>query len=165
MGAKLFAVLRGLVYATGFYALWWWVVVSARPLDRRLGLALPEWTRLPGLVLMVVGAALALWCIGAFAFVGRGTPAPFDAPREFVAVGPYLFVRNPMYLGALLVLVGVALYLGWPSALLVAAAFLLLTHLFVLLYEEPTLERRFGTSYREYRSRVRRWLPRAPAAR
>jgi len=162
MGTQLFAVVRGLVYAAGFYLVWWWAIVSARPLDRRIGLALPEWARLPGLVLVVLGAALALWCIGAFALVGRGTPAPFDAPREFVAVGPYRYVRNPMYLGALLILVGVALFLGWPSALAVAAGFVLLAHVFVLLYEEPTLERRFGASYREYKRAVERWLPRAP---
>ena len=53
-----------------------------------------------GLVLVVVGGALAIWCILTLALVGKGTPAPFDPPRKLVAAGPYRWVRNPMYIGA-----------------------------------------------------------------
>jgi protein-S-isoprenylcysteine O-methyltransferase Ste14 len=159
---RLFAFLRGLVYATGFVALWWWVVSSARALDSRVGVAIPGWAQGVGLVLVVLGAAMALSCVIAFALVGRGTPAPFDAPREFVAVGPYRFVRNPMYLGAAAVIAGAGLMLRSPAAVGVAVVFVAVTHAFVLLYEEPTLERRFGESYRRYRSSVGRWLPRRP---
>lgn len=136
-----------------------------RPLDSRIALSLPNWVRLPGLVVAILGAALALWCIGAFALVGRGTPAPFDAPREFVAVGPYGYVRNPMYLGAVAVIVGVGLMLRSPSAVAVSLFFVALAHLFVLLYEEPTLEERFGESYLRYKSSVNRWLPRSSKPR
>src|SRR5262249_22987777 len=63
-----------------------------------------------GLVVVIVGGAVALWCVLAFATLGRGTPAPFDPPRRLVVRGPYRLVRNPMYLGAAVALLGAALY-------------------------------------------------------
>lgn len=159
---KGFAALRGAVYAVLFTGLWTWVIVSVRPLDDRLGYVFPDWVRVPGFLLLVLGAVLALSCVAVFAWFGRGTPAPFDAPREFVAVVPYRWVRNPMYLGAAGVMFGVGLLLESPATIGVAALFLLATHLFVILYEEPTLERRFGDGYLEYKRTVRRWVPRPP---
>ena len=113
-----------------------------------------------GLVIGVAGAALALWCILTFALIGRGTPAPFDPPRRLVIAGPYRYVRNPMYLGAALALLGAAVFYRSSALALYTAAFLLVTHLFVLLYEEPALTQTFGEDYQNYRGRVRRWLPR-----
>ena len=159
---RLLAALRSLLYASGFVLLWWWVVVSVRPFDLRIPFALPEWLRIPGVILIVGGAVLALWCLAAFAFEGTGTPAPFDAPRKVVVTGPYRYVRNPMYLGAMLIILGVALLLRSPSAAGVAVFFITLAHLFVLVYEEPVLGARFGESYSEYKRSVNRWLPRAP---
>jgi len=155
-----FPALRGLLYAGGFVLLWWWIVTWVRPLDSGLAVSLPAWLRGFGLAIVVPGALLALWCVVTFALVGRGTPAPFDAPRDFVAVGPYRFVRNPMYLGGLAVITGIGLMLESVAVLAVAGLFAAFAHAFVLLYEEPTLERRFGESYRRYRSAVNRWLPR-----
>jgi protein-S-isoprenylcysteine O-methyltransferase Ste14 len=152
--------LRSVVYASAFVLLWFGVVAAVRPLDDRIPLSLPEWARFPGWVIAAVGALVALWCIGAFTLVGRGTPAPFDAPREFVGVGPYRYVRNPMYLGAAAVIAGAGLMLRSPAAAGVAVFFLALAHLFVLVYEEPTLDSRFGESYRRYKASVNRWLPR-----
>jgi protein-S-isoprenylcysteine O-methyltransferase Ste14 len=104
-----------------------------------------------GLVLVVLGGALAIWCILTFALVGKGTPAPFDPPRKLVAAGPYRWVRNPMYIGAGTALAGAALF--YQSAALVA-------YMFVVLFEEPTLERTFGARYADYRNAVPRWMPR-----
>lgn len=113
-----------------------------------------------GMVVGTAGAAVALWCIFTFAFIGRGTPAPFDPPRRLVIRGPYRFVRNPMYIGAGLALAGAALfYESWPL-LFYAGLFLLVTHLFVVWYEEPTLRRTFGPEYEAYCRRIRRWWPR-----
>lgn len=160
---RTLAALRGAVYAAIFAGLWAWVIASVQPLDDRLDIAFPDWLQVPGVLLLAGGAALALACVAVFAWSGGGTPAPFDAPREFVAVGPYRWVRNPMYLGAAGVMLGVALLLESLATIGVVVLFLLLTHLFVVLYEEPTLERRFGDSYFEYKRAVRRWVPRQPA--
>src|SRR5437867_13043321 len=119
-------------------------------------------TQVVGLAIVILGAALALWCILTFVFVGRGTPAPFDPPRRLVVRGPYRYVRNPMYIGAGLALTGATLF--YPSLALLAYAglFLLATHLFVIWYEEPTLKRTFRGEYEAYCRGVRRWLPRLP---
>ncbi len=79
-----------------------------------------------------------------------------------MAAGPYRFVRNPMYLGALGMLTGFGLWHRSPAILLFTVLAALLVHLFVVLFEEPDLSRRFGASYRGYCSSVRRWLPRWP---
>ena len=111
---------------------------------------------------MIAGGALGLTCIANFVLRGRGTPVPFDPPKELVAAGPYKYVRNPMYVGALTMGVGFGLWLRSVSILLLALLVALIVHLFVVLLEEPDLERRFGASYISYKKRVNRWLPRWP---
>ena len=100
--------------------------------------------------------------MGTFALLGRGTPAPFDPPRRFVAVGPYRFVRNPMYVGGLAMLAGFGLWRRSPAMFLLTAVGALVAHLFVVLVEEPGLTERFGDGCREYKRTVNRWLPRLP---
>ena len=156
---RLLAAVRSSVYGSAFVVLWFWFARWATRFDGVLGLRIPLWLELVGVVVAIGGAVLAVACVVAFFTVGRGTPAPFDPPREFVAVGPYRYVRNPMYLGGFSVLLGAGLYLSSPGVLCVALVFLVFFHLFVRFYEEPTLEARFGESYRLYRERVRRWWP------
>lgn len=112
-----------------------------------------------GMLLAGVGGAIALWCILTFAFLGKGTPAPFDPPRRLVARGPYRIVRNPMYVGACLALAGAALFYRSIPLLIYAASFGLIMHGFVVWYEEPTLRRTFGSDYEVYREHVGRWWP------
>jgi len=112
-----------------------------------------------GALLAVSGATLALTCILTFVFVGRGTPAPFDPPRRLVVRGPYRLVRNPMYLSAGLALAGAGIFYQSIPLLGYAALFLFITHLFVVLYEEPILRRTFDKDYEAYRRRVDRWWP------
>jgi protein-S-isoprenylcysteine O-methyltransferase Ste14 len=112
-----------------------------------------------GMFLGASGAALAITCIFAFVCVGRGTPAPFDPPRRLVVQGPYRIVRNPMYLGAGLALSGAAVFYQSMLLLGYAGLFLLMTHLFVVYYEEPTLRRTFDREYEAYCRRVGRWWP------
>jgi protein-S-isoprenylcysteine O-methyltransferase Ste14 len=119
-------------------------------------------TAWPAVAVIAVGAVLYLACVWVFAVVGRGTPGPWDAPRRFVAVGPYRWVRNPIYVAALLVVLGEAWLFLSVSLLLYAGAMAILFHLFVIGYEEPTLRRRFGETYTEYFRTVRRWIPRPP---
>jgi protein-S-isoprenylcysteine O-methyltransferase Ste14 len=157
---RMLLVLRAVLWASAFVLLWVWLAASVQPLDARWTLTLPVWMRPLGWALALAGALLVLWCIVTFVARGRGTPAPFDPPREFVAAGPYRYARNPMYIGAFGVLVGGGLVLRSPSIIGLAFLFLLLAHLLVLLYEEPALESRFGEPYLRYKSTVRRWLPR-----
>ena len=117
-----------------------------------------------GAVVTLAGVALYLWCAGLFSFVGRGTPAPIAAPNVFVARGPYRYVRNPMYIGVLTSIIGIAIAYASPWVLAYAALVAIAFHFFVLGYEEPTLDERFGHSYEEYRRTVPRWIPRMKTA-
>jgi protein-S-isoprenylcysteine O-methyltransferase Ste14 len=139
-----------LVYLPGQALSWAGVARPAR-------LGLPQ---LVGIIATASGAALAVWCILSFVVIGRGTPAPFDPPRHLVIGGPYRHVRNPMYLGAGVALAGAAVFYQTAALLAYAAAFLVIMHLVVVLYEEPTLRQAFGKDYDEYCRRVRRWWPR-----
>ena len=160
----MWTALRAMFYASTFVLLWAWVAGALRIYDRVLGGPLPQWVRWPGIAIAIGGALLALWCVVTFVTAGRGTPAPFDAPRRFVATGPYRYVRNPMYIGGMGVLAGSGLALGSPSIVAFTAGWWLVAHLFVLLYEEPHLRGRFGATYDAYCSRVRRWIPSAAGA-
>ena len=160
--SKIFTILRGVVYSAAFIWLWAWLAISVRTLDTQLPLSLPDWLHPFGYLLASAGALLTGTCIAMFVTKGRGTPAPFDPPREFVASGPYRFVRNPMYVGGTTVILGVGLALGSPSIVMLAVAFLLTMHLFVVVHEEPALTASFGVSYQRYCSSVRRWLIRIP---
>jgi protein-S-isoprenylcysteine O-methyltransferase Ste14 len=156
----MFALFRAACYALLFVALVL-VFLPARLLSWT-GVTRPEGFGLPqagGLLLTVLGALLAAWCVAAFAIRGRGTPAPFDPPRRLVTGGPYRFVRNPMYLGAGLALGGASLFYRSLVLLGYTALFFAITHVFILLYEEPALRRSFGDDYERYRKSVRRWLP------
>jgi protein-S-isoprenylcysteine O-methyltransferase Ste14 len=108
---------------------------------------------------ILFGACVECWCAWDFAMKGRGTPAPFDPPKELVARGLYRRVRNPMYVGVMSILAGEALFFSSvftiTYSLIVFAGF----NLFVLFYEEPTLRRKFGESYERYCRTVPRWLP------
>ncbi len=116
--------------------------------------------RIIAVIFMVLGVCGFSWVSQAFVRLGKGTPAPFDPPREFVGSGLYLFVRNPMYIGAVTVILGEALLFSSWRLLVYAAAVLTVLHFFVVLYEEPSLYKRFGESYRRYLLSVPRWIPR-----
>lgn len=118
--------------------------------------------RLVGGVLAFAGLASVVHSFARFALEGRGTPAPVAPTETLVVSGQYRWVRNPMYVAVVSMILGQALLLGSTAllwyALAVAAAF----HAFVLGYEEPTLARRYGESYERYLASVNRWLPRPP---
>jgi protein-S-isoprenylcysteine O-methyltransferase Ste14 len=118
--------------------------------------------RYAGLVPLTAGLVVILRCFADFIRRGRGTPAPYDPPRELVATGLYRYVRNPQYVGVVLVIVGEALLSGMVVLLGYAVLMAVGYHLFVRYYEEPTLGRLFGEPYARYREAVPRWLPRRP---
>ena len=113
-----------------------------------------------GGVLILVGTALLLTCIFEFARSGRGTLSPADPPKELVVQGLYRYVRNPMYVGVLMCILGHFLWFGYWVILGYAGIFFLVVHSFVTLYEEPDLRKRFGAGYEEYLTEVPRWIPR-----
>jgi protein-S-isoprenylcysteine O-methyltransferase Ste14 len=131
-----------------------YVLVGGKPAPSQGPLA---W--LGGLCL-VLGACIYFRCAWEFAVRGLGTPAPI-APTKFLVVsGLHRYLRNPMYIGVALVILGQAALFRSPHLAEYAALMLLTAHLFVIFYEEPTLRRQFGESYEEYRRTVPRWIPR-----
>jgi len=155
----MFLLVRALTYATFFIgfvlvALPAWVAGPA-------GLERPSvigWPQVIGGIMLVAGAVVTVSCILTFVAIGRGTPAPFDPPRRLVERGPYAIVRNPMYIGAILALLGAAAFYQSQALAAYAAGFFVVTHLFVIAYEEPTLRNMFGPAYDDYCGRVRRWI-------
>lgn len=110
-----------------------------------------------GLALIAVGATIYGWCAWDFTFTGKGTPAPLDPPKELVVRGLYRYTRNPMYVGVLTVLLGEVLWFSSWRLLGYTGVVALLFQLFIMLYEEPYLQWRFGDAYRRYRAAVPRW--------
>ena len=110
----------------------------------------------------MLGILIQLWAIIIFQKVGRGTPIPSLAPKNFVQEGPYKWVRNPINIGELLLLFSIALWFHsvflYSYVLSGAIAF----HLFIVYYEEPKLRRRFGEKYEKYLTDVNRWIPEKP---
>jgi len=122
-----------------------------------LGVQAGRWI---GGALVMVGFAVLVDSFARFALEGKGTPAPVAPTETLVVSGLYRHVRNPMYLAVVAAILGQALLFGSVSLLTYAAVVWGLFHLFVLAYEEPTLRRRFGDSYRVYQQGVGRWWPR-----
>ncbi len=112
--------------------------------------------------------AVPLWMLGAWIIIrcsadivrrGRGTPAHLDPPKQLLITGLYRHVRNPIYLGALLALLG---HVAWSGSGLVIAYFLcyvIAFHILIVFFEEPVLRKMFGSEYEEYCRKVPRWIP------
>jgi protein-S-isoprenylcysteine O-methyltransferase Ste14 len=120
-----------------------------------------EALRAVGVVLLATSAACLIDCFARFAIQGRGTPAPAAPTSSLIVSGQYRYVRNPMYLAVVAAILGQALLFGSSRVLAYGCIVWCFFHLFVLGYEEPTLRRTFGESYRRYEAGVGRWRPRA----
>jgi protein-S-isoprenylcysteine O-methyltransferase Ste14 len=139
-----------------------YVLLTAAGPGSHVSLGVIRWA---GLALAAAGAWAYLACVYDFVTAGRGTPAPYDPPRNLVSRRLYRRVRNPMYLSLLSVLLGDAISLESPILFAYAAVVAVAVHLFVILYEEPHLARRFGAAYENYRRTVPRWCPRGGPAK
>jgi protein-S-isoprenylcysteine O-methyltransferase Ste14 len=144
------------IFVPGFWTVampYWLLPRGTRPDVRGAGAA--------GWLLIAAGIALYFACaFWGFALRGKGTPLPMDPPKKLVVEGPYAVVRNPMYWSVGSVMLGEAAVFHSLALVKLVAAFLAGVILFVLLYEEPALQRKFGDEYGEYCRRVPRWLPR-----
>lgn len=116
--------------------------------------------RAVGAILIALGLPVLLLAIYKFATDGLGTPAPTAPTRHLVTSGPHRFVRNPMYLAVVSIILGQALLFGQQPLVWYAVVVALMTAAFVHLYEEPALQSQFGDEYLQYRKSVRAWLPR-----
>ena len=114
-----------------------------------------------GVVLVSIGLILLIWCIRDFYLAGRGTLAPWEPPKHLVIVGLYRFTRNPMYIGVLLIVGGMAMLFGSPLLRIYLIILALGFHLRVLISEETWLAKQFGEEWLEYKKNVPRWLPRS----
>ena len=124
------------------------------------GLALPpgpwNWAAVP---FWIVGIAVVIWCAADFVRKGRGTPVPLDPPKELVVSGLYHVVRNPMYVGALLVQVGTIIWFGTLAQVVYWFFLFIGFNLFIRANEEPYLCKTFGARYEAYCQAVPRWIP------
>jgi protein-S-isoprenylcysteine O-methyltransferase Ste14 len=117
------------------------------------------WRIVVGVLLIVAGLMPAVHAFVQFAKAG-GTPMPLAPPERLVVNGFNRYVRNPMYVGLLIAILGQALLFGSLGLVLYAVVVWIITASFVRWYEEPTLSHRYGTEYEEYRRNVPAWLPR-----
>ena len=163
MLVRLFAVLRTVIFAALFVSLWTWFAPRWMAMSKHVALQpdLLGWYVVP----MLIGAAIMIRCCWDFAWTGHGTPMPLDPPRRLVVTGLYRRVRNPMYLGMGLFLIGEAFALPQVTRemLLMTVILFAIVNVFVMAYEEPTLRATFGEDYVRYTRAVGRWVPRISA--
>jgi protein-S-isoprenylcysteine O-methyltransferase Ste14 len=157
---KLLAVLGSAVFfvvAPGFVAglVPWWI--SNQGQDKA-----PTGRPIQGLgaLLILAGVLVLLDSFIRFALEGLGTPAPVFPTRHLVVTGLYRYVRNPMYVAVVAVILGQSLVLGNVRVFGYGALVWLAFHLFVLAYEEPTLRKKYGEEYGMFCTHVPRWIPR-----
>ncbi len=139
-----------------------WEISRWRMQSPLLGLPL---LRVVGVLFIAVGIPMLLDSFARFALQGLGTPAPVFPTKHLVVTGLYRYVRNPMYVGVVGVVLGQGLRFGEPRILGYGALLWLISHLFVIGYEEPKLRGSFASKYDAYRASVPRWIPRLSAWR
>lgn len=118
---------------------------------------IPGWHYI-GLPFFVAGLLIMLWCIWSFGAIGRGTLSPIDRTKKLVVVGLYKYSRNPMYIGVILMLFGEAVFFKSLLLLIYTLVVFVGFHVFILLVEEPRLNREFGLEYKMYSNEVGRWI-------
>ena len=119
-----------------------------------------ELTRGIGAIMILAGVPGLVDAFARFALQGLGTPAPIAPPRNLVVTGLYRYVRNPIYVAVVAIILGQAVLMGDWRLIVYGALLWLVFHVFVVAYEEPTLERTFGREYEAFRAAVPRWIPR-----
>lgn len=159
-GAHWLATIASLAVGAGFFALWFWLLPPWLGFHADAA-SVARW-RWIAAIPSVLGFAVALRCVFDFGWTGHGTPAPMIPPQKLVVAAFYRYVRNPMYLGFFTGWLGLWVVFGRANstALTVALVAIAAVVLFVRLYEEPTLRKKFGADYEAYCKNVPRWLPR-----
>lgn len=153
LGSVVFLVVAPGIIA-GFVP---WAISGWRFTQPLLGIEPLRWI---GGLLLALGGVLLIETFSRFALQGLGTPAPIAPTKTLVVTGSYRFVRNPMYVAVVSLILGQGLWFGNGAVLAWGLIVWLTVHLFVLGYEEPTLASSYGAPYDRYRANVRRWIPR-----
>ncbi len=112
-----------------------------------------------GIIVILIGIVFLIYLLKIFKVIGKGTPVVIEPTTKLIIIGPYKFVRNPMYLTHLFVFLGMFLYFGRILLLLYLILSWIAFHLFIVMWEEPQLKKRFGESYLDYIEKVPRWFP------
>ena len=159
-------MLEGIPVPPGRGPVVWLIYIPMSLLSLEQRLRLPKlpiggW-RVSGIPLVAAGIGLQWWTDRLFRTRGQGTPDPRNPPRFLVEDGPYQYSRNPMWLGRLLLLVGVGLLSRSLLLLPYIVALAVMQHVRIVRAEEPELLERFGSTYEDYQQQVARWLPRLP---
>jgi protein-S-isoprenylcysteine O-methyltransferase Ste14 len=141
------------------------VVIASLAIDRWLGLpsfAIGAINPIAGFILAVLGLGLGLWSIQAQITIGKGTPVPMVPTKKLVVQAPFTYCRNPMTLGTIVAYLGVCVWIGSISALVIVLILSLSLTLYIKLLEEKELEARFGAEYLAYKRSTPFILPRKP---
>ena len=153
----VFRTLFFIIFIHGFFLIVIpWILIFLKVLSFFQVLTTARWL---ALLPLVMGLSFYISCVRDFIFLGKGTPAAWDSPVEFVLKGWYRRVRNPMYIGMFLILASEAIFFESAGIFLYAIALWFSFHLFVVYQEEPALKRKFGCVYRNYLKSVPRWIP------
>jgi protein-S-isoprenylcysteine O-methyltransferase Ste14 len=115
---------------------------------------------IPGLLVCVAGLAFFITCVRMFILIGNGTIMPWDPTRKLITASLYGYVRNPMILSVIIIVIGEALLFASYGIALLAIFFFVLNTVYFIFSEEPGLGKRFGAEYNEYKKNVPRWIPR-----
>jgi len=115
--------------------------------------------RFIGVLMILFGAPLAVWCSYILLMPGNKRAVPHDSPEGLAIAGPYKRIRNPFMLGWLVILWGEVVFFESIPLLFYALILTLCVHFWIFAFEEPSLEDRYGEEYREYKRSVPRWLP------
>jgi protein-S-isoprenylcysteine O-methyltransferase Ste14 len=110
-----------------------------------------------GILLIAVGIWLNIWADHLFKHK-KTTVKPFETSTALIEKGPFLFTRNPMYLGMIVLLVGAAIAVGSVLSLISPLVFFVIARFHFIPAEEQAMEETFGEKFLDYKSRVRRWL-------
>lgn len=113
-----------------------------------------------GVIIIIFGLYIMIQTISTFIRIGRGTLAPWSPTRKLITGGMYGYVRNPMILGVLTVLLGESIAILSSNIFIWAMTYFVIMNAVFFIYEEPDLERKFGEEYRDYKKNVPRWVPR-----
>jgi len=109
-----------------------------------------------GLLILCAGESLRLWAMG---HIGRSARTRKDKARRLVATGPYVYTRNPLYVGNHIILLGFCVLskLIWFAPIALGICFIFYS--FIIIYEEDLLKQRFGEDYLRYMAETSRWIP------